>query len=97
MSFIKEHLLQNGSDVIDSNLMLDVRNVAPDLLTNLNNARLGNDLFKQLPRELREKYGNDVYKFATEFKQEDLDDFIKSKSNIINTDIKEGVSNENKE
>lgn len=76
MSFIKNHLLENGSDIIDESLFADVSSVAPDLLQNLCRMETAKQSFDCLPAKLRERYGNDIYRFAREYKQDDLAEFL---------------------
>lgn len=94
MSFIKEHLLQNGSDVIDEALMGDCSHISSDLLTNLNLAETAKQAFYRLPTAIRERYDNNINKFANEFNPEH---FVKKVDVIEKVENKEVKKDENKE
>lgn len=75
MKFIKEVLMNDGaSEELPDTMFGDVSFVANDLLTNLTNARSAREMFDSLPVDIRDKYGNDIYRFAKEF---DLNNHIK--------------------
>lgn len=78
--YIKEVLLNGGAPELTDEMFGDISSISPDLLDNLQKAELGRDMFNNLPVEIRQKYGNDIYKFAMEYKQEDLLEYVKSKN-----------------
>lgn len=71
--FVKQHLLEHGSDIIPPELFGDCVDVHQDLLESINRVRSARDLFNALPANFREKYGNDMERFALEFNPKDFE------------------------
>lgn len=80
VTYIKKLLLDNGGEVLDDTCFGDTTLCSKDLLTNLNFADNARQLFNSLPTKIREKYGNDIYRFAKDYKQSDFDELYPQKA-----------------
>lgn len=72
IKYIKEVLLGGGAPELTDDMFGDVSRIQGDLLTHLNCAELGRDMFNSLPKEVRELYNNDLFNFAKNYNEEEV-------------------------